>query len=54
VEVARERDLELLADADRSVRLYLDADVRGEQGEAVSRSCGREGEGGRGGEGRER
>ena len=35
VEVARERDLETLAHAHRPVRLQLDADVGGEQREAV-------------------
>jgi hypothetical protein len=33
---------EALAHADRAVRLHLDADVRREQREAVSRSCGRD------------
>ena len=54
VEVARERDLELLAHADRAVRLHLDADVGGKQRVTVSRSCGRNGEGCRRGESRDR
>jgi hypothetical protein len=54
VEVARERDLEPLADAERAVSLYLDRGVGLEQGEAVGASRAGEGENCRGGESRER
>jgi hypothetical protein len=35
VEVAREGDLDALADPERAVRLHVDADVGGEQREVV-------------------
>jgi len=44
VEVAREGDLESLADPERAVRLDVDADVGGEQREAVRPGGSRESE----------
>jgi len=45
VEVAREGDLEPLADPEGAVRLHVDADVGGEQREGVRPSGAGEGEG---------
>jgi hypothetical protein len=54
VEVARERDLEAFAYAERAVLLDVDGDVGGEQGEAVGARRAGEGESCDGGEGRDR
>jgi hypothetical protein len=44
VEVAREGDLDPLADPERAVRLDVDRDVRGEEREVVGSRDSREGE----------
>jgi hypothetical protein len=54
VEVTGESGLDALADAERAVRLDVDGDIGRDQGEAVSRGGGREGEEYDRGESRER